>query len=41
MLAYCNSIAEAKRFRMVLRKLGLAAWHINARDTFKEASNSD
>ena len=31
MLAYCNSIAEAKRFRMVLRELGLAAWHVNGR----------
>ena len=30
-LAYCNSVAEAKRFRMVLRKLGLAAWHINGK----------
>ena len=30
-LAYCNSIAEAKRFRMVLRELGLAAWHINGK----------
>ena len=29
-LAYCNSVAEAKRFRMVLRELGLAAWHMNA-----------
>ena len=35
-LAYCNSIAEAKRFRMVLRKLGLAAWHINARTPLKK-----
>ena len=30
-LAYCNSVAEAKRFRMVLRELGLAAWHINGK----------
>ncbi|CAE7323110.1 unnamed protein product [Symbiodinium sp. KB8] len=29
-LAYCNSIAEAKRFRQVLEVVGLAAWHINA-----------
>ena len=29
-LAYCNTVAEAKRFQMVLEKLGLAAWHINA-----------
>ena len=29
-LAYCNSIAEAKKFQMVLQELGLAAWHINA-----------
>ena len=30
-LAYCNSVAEAKRFRMVLRELGLAVWHINGK----------
>lgn len=30
-LAYCNSVAEAKRFRMVLKEVGLAAWHINAK----------
>ena len=35
-LAYCNSIAEAKRFRMVLRKLGLAAWHINGKTPLKK-----
>ena len=35
-LAYCNSVAEAKRFRIVLRKLGLAAWHINGKTTFKK-----
>ena len=35
-LAYCNSIAEAKRFRMVLRELGLAAWHINGNTAFKK-----
>ena len=35
-LAYCNSIAEARRFRMVLRELGLAAWHINARTPLKK-----
>ena len=29
-LAYCNSISEAKRFRQVLEVVGLAAWHINA-----------
>ncbi|CAE7232649.1 FP2, partial [Symbiodinium sp. KB8] len=29
-LAYCNSIAEAKRFQQVLEVVGLAAWHINA-----------
>ena len=28
-LAYCNSVREAKSFRMVLRKLGIAAWHMN------------
>ena len=38
MLAYCNSVAEAKRFRMVLRKLGLAAWHINGKTPSIEAS---
>ena len=35
-LAYCNSVAEAKRFRMVLRELGLAAWHINGKTPFKK-----
>ena len=29
-LAYCNTVAEAKKFQMVLEELGLAAWHINA-----------
>ena len=28
-LAYCNSVAEAKKFKMVVEELGLAAWHIN------------
>ena len=35
-LAYCNTVAEAKRFQMVLEELGLAAWHINARTEWKE-----
>ena len=35
-LAYCNSIAEAKRFRTVLRELGLAAWHINGKTLLKK-----
>ena len=35
-LAYCNSIAEAKRFRMVLKEVGFAAWHINARTPLKK-----
>ena len=35
-LAYCNSVAEAKRFQMVLEELGLAAWHINAKTGWKE-----
>ena len=35
-LAYCNSVSEAKRFRMVLRELGLAAWHINAKTPSKK-----
>ena len=35
-LAYCNSVAEAKRFRMVLRELGLAAWHINGKTPSNE-----
>eukprot|EP00434_Breviolum_minutum_P004561 symbB.v1.2.004024.t1/scaffold227.1/size261201/10 len=35
-LAYCNAVAEAKRFQMVLRELGLAAWHINAATGWKE-----
>ncbi|CAE7249236.1 unnamed protein product [Symbiodinium sp. CCMP2456] len=29
-LAYCNSIAESKRFQKVLETVGVAAWHINA-----------
>ena len=28
-LAYCNTVAEAKKFQMALEELGLAAWHIN------------
>ncbi len=35
-LAYCNTVAEAKRFQMVLRELGLAAWHINGMTHWKE-----
>eukprot|EP00435_Cladocopium_sp_Y103_P036283 s1811_g9.t1 len=35
-LAYCNSIQEAKKFQMVLQELGLAAWHINAFTSQKE-----
>ena len=35
-LAYCNSVAEAKRFQMVLEELGLGAWHINAATGWKE-----
>ena len=35
-LAYCNTVAEAKRFRMVLKELGLAAWHINGKTPFKK-----
>lgn len=34
-LAYCNSVAEAKRFGMVLKEVGLAAWHINAKTPLK------
>ena len=30
-LAYCNSVREAKSFRMVLRKLGMSAWHMNSK----------
>ena len=30
-LAYCNTVAQAKGFQMVLEELGLAAWHINAK----------
>ena len=29
-LAYCNTVREAKKFQMVLEELGLAAWHINS-----------
>ena len=35
-LAYCNTVAEAKRFQAVLEELGLAAWHINAKTGQKE-----
>eukprot|EP00438_Fugacium_kawagutii_P022259 Skav227701 [mRNA] locus=scaffold1635:78713:83912:+ [translate_table: standard] len=35
-LAYCNSVSAAKRFRMVLRELGLAAWHINGKTPLKK-----
>ena len=35
-LAYCNTVAEARRFQMVLEELGLAAWHINAKTRWKE-----
>ncbi|CAE7570386.1 unnamed protein product [Symbiodinium sp. CCMP2456] len=35
-LAYCNSVAEAKRFRQVLETVGLAAWHINGRSSRHE-----
>ena len=35
-LAYCNSVAEAKRFRQVLETVGLAAWHINGHTSRKE-----
>ena len=34
-LAYCNSIAEARRFRKVLETVGLATWHIHARTSRK------
>ena len=35
-LAYCNTVAEAKRFQMVLEELGLGAWHMNAATGWKE-----
>ena len=35
-LAYCNTIKEAKQFQMRLRELGLAAWHINAMTGWKQ-----
>eukprot|EP00438_Fugacium_kawagutii_P029161 Skav216180 [mRNA] locus=scaffold2249:124226:133669:+ [translate_table: standard] len=35
-LAYCNSVAESKRFQMVLEELGMAAWHINAKTPVKK-----
>ena len=35
-LAYCNSVREAKIFLMVLRKLGMAAWHMNGRTPAKK-----
>ena len=34
-LAYCNSVAAAKRFRMVLKEVGLGAWHINGNTPLK------
>ncbi|CAE7252991.1 unnamed protein product [Symbiodinium sp. CCMP2592] len=34
-LAYCNSVAEAKRFQQVLETVGVASWHINARTSRK------
>ena len=33
-LAYCNSVREARRFQQVLNSVGLSAWHINAKTTF-------
>ena len=35
-LAYCNTVAEAKRFQMVLEELGLGAWHMNAATGWKQ-----
>ncbi|CAE7218414.1 unnamed protein product [Symbiodinium sp. CCMP2592] len=35
-LAYCNSVAEAKRFQRVLETVGLAAWHINGHSSRQE-----
>ena len=35
-LAYCNSIAEGKRFLQVLLAVGLAAWHMNGHTPRKE-----
>ena len=35
-LAYCNSVAEARKFQIVLQELGLAAWHMNALTTHKK-----
>ncbi|CAJ1331644.1 unnamed protein product [Effrenium voratum] len=35
-LAYCNSVREAKSFRMVLQKLGMAAWHMNSKTRTKK-----
>ena len=29
-LAYCNSVREARRFQQVLNSVGLAAWHMNS-----------
>ena len=34
-LAYCNTVAEAKKFQMVSEKVGLAAWHINSKSRCK------
>ena len=35
-LAYCNSVHEARRFRHVLESAGLAAWHINGKTTLRK-----
>ena len=35
-LAYCNTVEEAKRFQMILKELGLGAWHINGATGCKE-----
>ena len=39
-LAYCNTVSEARRFRMVLEGLGLAAWHMNARTPLKRRQDT-
>ena len=39
-LAYCNSIAEAKRFQQVLETVGLAVWHINGRSNQEDRATA-
>ena len=37
-LSYCNTVAEAKKFQMVVEELGLAAWHTMPRHRAERGS---